>query len=181
MSWEDVLKRKKVVDGFYTSGENEARRRAFKSLKNKYPTYPTFYNEKERKQFNKELKRKIREEMKKVRREGYTMSLPAHRQPRGKTRPRDSKKVRDAQRDKREQEEAFGDVTDSPSYEQPQPKANQQRKRKKVGFGMAGNKTNPMPRKARMKARNRPYNPFSGEGRQVGKKKHHHKYLGDKK
>jgi hypothetical protein len=97
-----------------------------------------------------------------------------------KRKPRDSKKVRDAYM--REQEEEFGNVTDSPSFGQPQPKGKtQQRKRKKVGFGMAGNKTNPMPRKARMKARNRPYNPFSGEGRQVGKKKHHHKYLGDKK
>lgn len=97
----------------------------------------------------------------------------------GKPSPRDSKKVRDAEM--QELEEEFGSVTDSPNFGQPQPKENQQRKRKKVGFGMAGNKTNPMPSKARRKARNIPYNPFSGEGRQVGKKKHHDKYIGDKR
>tara|TARA_R100000231_G_scaffold37181_6_gene32663 strand:+ start:15602 stop:15988 length:387 start_codon:yes stop_codon:yes gene_type:complete len=90
-----------------------------------------------------------------------------------------SKKVRDAKM--RELEEEFGNVTDSPSFGQPQPEVNQQRKGKKAGFGMAGNKTNPLPSRARRKARNIPYNPFSGKGRQVGKKKHHHKYVGDKK
>lgn len=169
MTWENILKRKKGFDGFITSGEYEARRRAIESLKNKYPDAPRL-RENERKKYEKELKRKIREERKKLRREGYTMSLPTHLQPRGKSSPTDSKKVRDAQKDKREQEEAFGNVTDSPIFGQPQPKSNQQRKGKKAGFGMAGNKTNPMPSRARRKARNIPYNPFSGEGRQVGKK-----------
>jgi hypothetical protein len=82
---------------------------------------------------------------------------------------RSSKKVRDAEM--QELEEEFGNVTDSPSFGQPQPKGKtKQRKGKKVGFGMAGNKTNSMPMRARRKARNIPYNPFSGEGRQVGKK-----------
>ena len=97
------------------------------------------------------------------------MSLASHDQPRGKSSPRDSKNVRDAQKDKREQEEEFGNVTDSPSFGQPQPKANQQRKRKKTGFGMGSTDTR-LPRSARRKARNRKYNPFTGEGRKVGKK-----------
>jgi len=124
----------------------------------------SFFNEKEMRLINRGRKKREREEL---------------RLKRQNRNPRDSKKVRDIEM--QELEEEFGNVTDSPSYGQPQPKANQQRKGKKRGLGMGGIKTNPMPTRARMKARNRPYNPFSGEGRQVGKKKYHHKYLGDKK
>lgn len=135
MTWKNILKKRKAFDRFRTSGENQARRRAIEELKNKYPTYPKFYSDKTRKQFNKELKRKIREKMKEVRREGYTMpkDIPTYLLPRGKSSPRDSKKVRDAQRDKREQEEAFGNVTDSPSFGQPQPTGETQQRKGTVG------------------------------------------------
>jgi len=48
-----------------------------------------------------------------------------------KKKPRDSKKVRDAEM--QELEEEFGNVTDSPSYGQPQPKGKTQQRKGTAG------------------------------------------------
>tara|TARA_R100000426_G_C4762290_1_gene87642 strand:+ start:53 stop:586 length:534 start_codon:yes stop_codon:yes gene_type:complete len=177
MNWRNILKRNKDEKYPYTK-DAESYFRGRGSLFGGFRRPSKF----EQTQIDRETKQRKREErlrqnassffteeqirqINRGRKEREKEELRFKRQNRN---PRDSKKVRDAEM--QELEEEFGNVTDSPSFGQPQPKTNQQRKRKKVGFGMAGNKTNPMPRRAKRKARNRPYNPFTGEGRQVGKK-----------
>jgi len=74
--------------------------------------------------------------------------------------PRDSKKVRDAKM--RELEEEFGNVTDSPSFGQPQPTGKTQQRKGTVGVRRSRNSPS-VPRRSRSR-KFVPKNPFSLEG-----------------
>tara|TARA_B100000886_G_scaffold315522_1_gene253541 strand:+ start:286 stop:570 length:285 start_codon:yes stop_codon:yes gene_type:complete len=84
-----------------------------------------------------------------------------------KRNPRDSKKVRDAEM--QEQEEAFGNVTDSPSFGQPQPTGKTQQRKGTAGTRGFRTPRALMPKKRGIAERKGgrkivPKNPFRLEG-----------------